>query len=134
MDVAVENAGSNCPSVTPWAKFQSESAHSETRVRAMDFANCMVLFVLQGPTDRVASWVEAKRSVDTLSGHVEFDTRVLFGDRDDIWTRLIARRAADMAKKDVVVGVSLSRECTNEIGARDVSTIVSDYLKATFAL
>ena len=100
----------------------------------MDFANCMMLFVLQGPTDRVASWVEAKRSVDSLSGHVEYDTKVLFGDRDDIWTRLIARRAADMARKDVLVAISLSKEFATETGAREVSAIVSEYLKATFTL
>ena len=100
-----------------------------TRVKLVDFGNYVMVFLLQGPLDRIASWVEAKRTLDALSGQVDVNINVLFGDRDDIWTRVIARRAVDAVGKDVMLAVSLSKECKNEQGVKEVSKVVVDLLK-----
>ena len=119
------------PLLEEWIYKKTPSTEMDTGVRVVEYENSVIIFVFQGSLQRISSWVEGKVTVDALSGQSDVTVNVLFGDRDDIWNRVIVRRAVDVAKKkNVLLGISLVKECKNEIGAQEVSSIVMDALRS----
>ena len=118
------------PPVTSEWSIHSRATNNtvSVRIRTVEFANLLMILVCQGPVDRISSYVEGKRSIGTLSGFEDVEVKVMFGDRDDIWSQLITRRAVDTVKRNVLIGFGLSPESKNEIDAKEISDILNNQL------
>lgn len=111
-----------------WIQVQSETI-GLTHFRLEYFDNKLLIFILQGPKLRVSSWVEANIEVHPLSGKADHSVEVLFGDRDCIWTRVIARRILEETKQNVLLGILLSKESHCEAAALELSTKAIELLR-----
>jgi hypothetical protein len=120
------------PSVSNWLTVKSGEQDLELKIRLVEFSNYYLLFLIQGPTNRISSYVEAKRTVDRLSGQADVDVSVLFGDRDDIWGRVIARRTLDLVNKNIVLALSLTSDAKNERNTLNICNTLTQVLGNMF--
>lgn len=91
-----------------WTRVEVGDAKLETRMRFVDFSNKLFILVCQGPNDRISSYVEANRKASALSHFADIDVAILMGDRNEVWTQVIARRAVELAGKDILFGFGLN--------------------------
>ena len=117
------------PKVSSWVLRRTPTSLIETRVRMIDYDNRVVIFVCQGQADRISSYIEVKRKTGALSGFEDVETSVLLGDRNDIWGQLIARRAMDILKRDVLIGFGLLKDSKSETSTKEVSQIVNEAIQ-----
>ena len=110
LPIELSDSNMELPKAGEWQSFTLSNG-VVTKIKCVRFSNRLLVFVLQG-IERVASWIEAKYSVDVVSGRSDTDTHVAFGDRDDIWGQLIARQLVQHSGGlDVVLGLRLESSC-----------------------
>jgi Proteasome assembly chaperone 3 len=111
-----------------WATVTTGQTKSTFRIRLVEYSNSYLIFLFKDDRNRISSYVQCKYLVDPLSGQSDFDVQVLLGDRDDIWSRVIARRSVELLQKDVVLALSLGSEL-NEALAIEISTAVIEVIR-----
>lgn len=108
-----------------WLEVGGESG---AKLKLVRFGNCTLAFLFFQGKQRIATYVSAKLQVDSISASADFgdvEVRVLFGDREDVFSQVVARRLIELLHTDVVLAVSSSsprtqRECLELVQALQV--------------
>ncbi|KAH9254831.1 hypothetical protein BASA81_007081 [Batrachochytrium salamandrivorans] len=81
------------------------------KLKLVRFGNCTLVFLFFQGKQRIATYVSAKLQVDSISASADFgagdvEVKVHFGDREDVFSQVIARRLIELLHTDVILAVS----------------------------